>query len=316
MNESWLMYSSEIKFFKFSNYFVRQVISHSCWWWSWKQEILDNKWIIIKNLQNTLNIPKKLKVLNREFIIEDLNNDTSIHMYWTLEDNKEIKDEFSIKDDIWWKILKKLKDEEYFPKRYTIYFKEYPWIKFVYLYNEEQPEKVVYLWTDKDFLNKNIDKDWNLLDVKTSNEILSSYGSDLWLVDDIWNSFAIIKKISIENIPIFRVEKFTNDWYYLLYPAKWYKFTSFAEMCKPVIYVYTKENKKLNLNVDLYWKWFFTKLIPQFSTWTTWNFETDNWKVKLENKSYDYLYYSAKVKDYKFNNDWWIVKWDEMKDFF
>lgn len=148
-----------------------------------------------------------------------------------------------------------------------------------------------------------------------SNKILSYYTTDRRLVRDK----DISKSISTttrDELPLFRVERLTSDGYYLLYPKDGYVFESFAEMCKPVVYVYNTQSTDLQVSLDLFGKGFYTKLIPGFSTGTTWNIRTQEDGLTVDNNFYEYLYYSVKVKDYIFNKDGWIIRGSEAVSFF
>lgn len=321
--ENFTMSNLKTNIFKLNNYFVRYSETAWCWWITWKQEILDNFWKVINDIDKTLKIPNWFYIWNKSFSLENLNNNTSTYIYWTLNDSKEFLEIQSIFDkSLWSKLLSLVKkDKKDFPKKYIISYKEYPWMKFVYSMKDIQPERVIFLWTSTSYLKNNIGNNWELLDIDVVNKILSYYSVDRFLVKesvDIYaNKNSMITKITKNDLPIFKVEKLSSDGYYLLYPIKWLVFQSFAEMCKPVIYVYNKDNINLNVSLNLFGKWFFTKLIPQFNDVNnTWKFSTNSSWVTLDNINYPYLYYSVKIKDYSFNKNWWIVKWSEIKDFF
>lgn len=92
-------------------------------------------------------MPQNLTIGTKTFTLEDLNNDTSTYIYGTLADNKVMTGSYSKSDtnigSLFLQEIKKNKDS--FPKKYTLSFKEYPEIKFVYSMKESQPERVVYL---------------------------------------------------------------------------------------------------------------------------------------------------------------------------
>lgn len=318
VSESIPMSNLTIKVFKQNDFFVRYSSTQSCGPFSWKQEILDPSGKVIHNVESTLGIPRNFTIGTKTFTLEDLNNDTSTYIYGTLADNKVMTGSYSKSDanigSIFLQDIKKNKNS--FPKKYTLSFKEYPDIKLVYSMKDAQPERVVYLGTDSVYLKNNIDPKGNLLDVEVSNKILSYYNTDRRFVPttDIQKSIETVTK---ENIPLFHVERLTNDGYYLLYPRDGYSFESFAEMCKPVVYVYKKNAIDIKVSLDLFGKGFFTKLIPGFSTGTTWDIRTQqNGLTVIDKGFYEYLYYSVKVKGYRFNKDGWIIQGNEAVWFF
>ncbi len=318
--EDWLdeMWQTTTKITNYNTFYVRYSSTMSCGPTSWKQEIFDASWINISHSINTkLGVLQQFNIGNKLFKLVDLNADTSTYVYGTIQENMVVEKLYSkINKNIWIELLEEIKkNKELFPKRVILSFKEYPEIKFVYEMKNIQPERIIYLWTDGEYLSKNIDSVGNLLDIDVSNKILSYYTKDRRFIN--WNSIeSWIEKMTKENGSFFRVEKLTGDWYYLLYPKTWYQFQSFAEMCKPVIYVYSKEQKDLNITVKIINQGFFTKLIPNFSMGTTWNIRSLWDSVSIDNKKYDYLYYSVKVAWYKFNKDWWIIQGNEVKQFF
>lgn len=318
MQESGMMYSLEVHMSRIGDHYIRTSNNSSCGGSSWKQEVLDAKGKTIHGSEQTLRLPKSLHIGNTVFALDDLNADTSTYVYGTLKPEKEIEEKFSINDTaIESKLFTLIKTEKnWFPQHFVLSFREYPTVKVVYTTKTEQPERVVFLGTDQTYLKKNITSDWDLTDKDVSNKILGYYQSDRRLVPE-WDMGGQINTVSDSQFPLFRVKKLSDDGYYLLYSKKGYVFQSFAEMCKPVVYTYTKEPKELQVSLDLLGRGFFTKLIPAFSTGNTWNTITSSdGSATVDGRHYDYLYYSLKVKDYAFNTNGWIIRGNEAVGFF
>ena len=324
MIETGFMYVTSTFVTKYDSFFVRGSQTQSCGPSSWKQEIYDaSGQNIIHNA--SVDVPKELTIGTQTFTLDDLNADISTYMYGTLQENKEIEKVYSKNDtDIEDDLLAGIKKEKDMPKKFVLSFVEYPNIKFVYSMKEDQPERVIYLGTDPSYISANVSANGNLLDKDVTNTILSYYtGARLFVPTKSkigYNNGVMtgnITTVSNNNpAPLFRVEKLTDDGYYLLYPHDGYAFQSFAELCKPVVYLYTQEPRDLAVTVDLYGQGFFTHLIPTFSTGTTWYTHTTGSGVRVGGTDYGYLYYSAMVTGFTFNTNGWIIRGDEALVFF
>jgi hypothetical protein len=55
-----------------------------------------------------------------------------------------------------------------------------------------------------------------------------------------------------------------------------YSLESMAELCKPLVYIYGKDNTNMSLNIETPKYSEFTKLIPGFQEKNTWNFRANN----------------------------------------
>lgn len=122
--------------------------------------------------------------------------------------------------------------------------------------------------------------------------------------------------LSAENLPIFKIRKTTEN-EALLYVTNGYEEFITAEMCKPVVYVYDKNSSKNSLSVGLPQGGDFTKLIPNFSYGNTWDFVANNAsQIASNGQKIDYLYYSARVPNYTFNENGWQVYGRDMVKFF
>lgn len=124
------------------------------------------------------------------------------------------------------------------------------------------------------------------------------------------------ENLSTKSLPIFKIRKITEN-EALLYVINNYEEFTMAEMCKPVVYVYDKNSSQNSLSVGLPQGGNFTKLIPNFSYGNTWNFVTNNSsKIASNGQKLDYLYYSARVPNYTFNENGWQVYGRDMVKFF
>lgn len=115
------------------------------------------------------------------------------------------------------------------------------------------------------------------------------------------NSDSIILNKKI--LPLFRIHQSNVPNYYFLFPAQWAEFAEGGYGCKPVIYTYDQLERENQVQITLPPQSKFTKLIPQFSTGTSWHFTTDkNSTITVGNQTFPYLYYSTLRKDYRNNN--------------
>lgn len=319
-----MMHKRITKIFKIWNNFIKSVDDMWCWWSNIDQKVYDSKWDEIKDF-NFDDIKKIVFIWNMMY----KQNITWTWWFWqpldsynkykVFEDNKwnykVFDDEKAFTDFVTDDALNK--NKRIF-KNYIVQFKKYPWINIMYESSEydDKSIRVIYLWTDINYLSKNINSNWDLMDLSVTNKIISYYNWEnipYWLFDKDWNR---INKVNSSQLPIFNVKIFNNNWNYLVYLKDWYELQSFAEMCKPLVYYYSKnkENNKLTLNLNA-WD-YFTKIIPNFSSNNTWDFVSENWKINVLWNNYDYLYYSLLTIWYKPNSDWWIVKWDDVVKFF
>lgn len=318
------MYEETTEIFKIWENYIKSIDGAWCGWSNIKQKVYNKDW---KEIEDYFleDIKKNIFIWNIMYTqtltwtwwfwqpLDSFNNfkvyfDDKIRWYKIFEDEKEFVD--YVTNDY-------KKEEKRIFKNYIVQFKKYPWINI--MYNSEYDWKsirVVYLWNDANYLSKNIDRDWNFIDLSITNKIIGYFN---WenvnnaIFDTSWNR---ITKVDLSKLPIFKMKKLNNEWNYLVYLNDWYELQSLAEMCKPVVYYYSKdkESNSLTLNTK---KWdYFTKLIPDFTSKNTWNFNANNSKIEVSEKKYDYLYYSLVTIWYEHNNDWWIVKWEDIITFF
>ncbi len=120
-----------------------------------------------------------------------------------------------------------------------------------------------------------------------------------------------------EILPVFRVVPIDTIGNYLLYTTPRYEIAQFAELCKPLVYIYSNTPEENTLSVTLPSGGYFSKLIPHFSYGNSWRFySNESGNIKVGNGDYEYLYYSAKVPNYQWNTDGWQVYGSDMVTFF
>jgi hypothetical protein len=227
----------------------------------------------------------------------------------------------SIHDDVGKKIHDFAIQNKFLAKNYIIEFREIPWVKILYTSNLVPADRLVSLGTDPVWMNKNLINN-ELTDIVVTKKILSYYNNaGRWVTiknskngyeDMITDSWVLI-----EQLPIFRVVPIDTTGNYLLYTTPGYEIAQFAELCKPLVYVYSSIQENNTLSVNLPSGGYFSKLIPYFSHGNSWDFSSDTiGNIDVSGKKYDYLYYSAKVPNYQWNTDGWQVAGSDMMAFF
>lgn len=310
---------------KIWNFYIKSIDDAWCWWSNIDQKLYDKdaneiKWFIppIDNFNNSI------KIWNLKYI-------PSLVWKWWFGQPLDSFNDFTIfEENDNYKIYKNSIDFQSYAenivfneskklfKSYIANYENYPWVYIFYETFEDiwEPIRVVYLWTDKKYLEKNIKANWDYYDLDITNKIIWYYGKqsiDKWIFNKNWDRIYSIDK---SKIPYFRVKKISEKWYYLVNIKNWDYLQVFAEMCKPVVYYYSKNKEKNTLTLNLK-KWdYFTKLIPELDINSSWNFASEDDKVIVDNKKYDYLYYSLVTTGYNHNFDWYVVKWDEIVKFF
>ena len=84
----------------------------------------------------------------------------------------------------------------------------------------------------------------------------------------------------------------------------------FTEIKKPAIYLYPREDSFVNVQLEINGK--LTKNIPVYNN--GWNvFVT---KEGLIDNKYDYLFYEAKLKQIELPNEGWVVKYEDLENWF
>lgn len=120
-------------------------------------------------------------------------------------------------------------------------------------------------------------------------------------------------------MPIFQVKPLDTTGNYLLYTTNSYESVTVAELCKPLVYVYDTEKRENTLRVDFPQGGAFTKILPSFTWGNTWEFRADSHskiQVQDESKTNEYLYYSAKVPNYLYNQNGWQIYGHDIRAFF
>ncbi len=202
-------------------------------------------------------------------------------------------------------------------KSYIAQYKKYPWVNVIYnsLQDKNNRIRTIYLWTDKNYLSKNIKTNGDFIDLVLTNKIIWYYGEESyqWIFDE---NGTRITKVDSAKLPFFVVKKFDAKWNYLIHLQPWYKLQSLAEMCKPVVYYYSDKDEENYLTLIPKKYDYFTHLIPAFNKENTWKFQSQNKKIKVEENTYDYLYYSMITAWYEHNRDGWIVSGNDIVNFF
>lgn len=319
--DNYMMWSSGSSISLIDWYYYYEHSSVWCGWADYTQIFLD------KDLKEVNYLPnfKNFKIWDIEYIpyisFKDLRESMIYENQWNFYDSEKEKNiEFDSEESVKNEILKEISEEkETLKQNYFVNFKKYPNLTVYYKSSNyvNQAEKT--LMFDKDL---KIDKYWNLLDYELTKNIFPKVlGSKIFMKESNTDYDSRIEKFEEKDLPLFRVKKL--DWVskngkdlYFVYSAKWYKLEPTAELCKPLVYYYSKNPIKNSLTLNLKKNDYFTTLIPEFNDKNTWNFEANNWKISVENQKFDYLYYSMVNVWYRHNEDWWIVKWEDIVDFF
>ena len=124
-----------------------------------------------------------------------------------------------------------------------------------------------------------------------------------------------IKEWKPGDDPIFELENI-DAWFAAIRLLPWYEIGNYAELCKPAIYDYSFEkNQTVTLHPPFGSQ--FTKLIPDFTHGTSWQYDALlDGKVQVNQNIYPYLYYSIKVPQYTWLNDGIVVRGSDIERFF
>jgi len=185
-----------------------------------KQEIFNKNWekTSLTGEGIIANFDKKIFLGNYSFKLNfNIKNNIWENILFT--DNKEYKNSLEIK-----KFIKENVEET--KKIFTNYIflvDSEKQIYVDYIPNFKKPERIIFLWNDEKWLEKNINKNQELLDLELSNKILSYF----WVNSEknITENGEIIFEIFEENLPVFIVKKFDNSWKYMLYLTEKYNFS-------------------------------------------------------------------------------------------
>ena len=333
LSESQIMFGKKTEFSKISDrvYLVKET-SGGCGGSSIKQQFIDyaGKSVSFDTLGK--NYPKNLQVGKIPF-----------NSYWTKESVSylwyrigrdglnEVEEVFSIQDDVGAKLLSRMKEKREFTHAYAIQYKEYPGIVFFYKSDLQNAERIISLGKDEKWKKENLDSEGNLLDISLTKKILGYYesqgdtpplipgGKQVQRKGDTEYDKITPDELTGSLMPIFRVIPLDESGDYLLYTAKDFESVTMAELCKPLVYVYDRFSRPNSLTVLFPQGWVFTKILPGFSRDTTWDFSADRYssvQVQNEKSSNDYLYYSAKVPNYIYNQNGWQIYGRDIEAFF
>ena len=333
LSESQIMFGKKTEFSKISDrvYLVKET-SWGCGGSSIKQRFIDGSGRSLsfdtlgKNYPNNLQVGK---ILFNSYWTEE-----SVSYLWYRigrDGLNEVEEVFSIQDDVGAKLLAQMKKSREFTHAYAIKYKEYPGIVFFYKSDLQNAERIISLGNDEKWKKENLDSEGNLLDISLTKKILGYYESQGDTPPLIPGGKQVQKKWDTEYdkitpdeltgslIPIFRVIPLDKSGEYLLYTAKDFESVTMAELCKPLVYVYDKLSRPNSLTVWFPQGWVFTKILPGFSRDTTWDFSADRYssvQVQNEASSHEYLYYSAKVPNYAYNQNGWQIYGRDIEAFF
>lgn len=125
-----------------------------------------------------------------------------------------------------------------------------------------------------------------------------------------------LRDFTPQMMPLFRLVAIDKG-QYALYAADKYEGFSSAELCKPLVYIYDANNRDNTLSVSLPRGGAFTRIIPDFSTGNTWEYRADtSGDILAWGQKFPYLYYSARVPDYRYNTLGWQVFGRDVRAFF
>lgn len=318
-----MMHSQTTKIFKIGDNYIKSIDDAWCGGSNLDQKVYNKDWKEYKDFAFD-DIKKEIYIWNVKF------NQTLVWTWWFWQPLDSYNVFKAYKSENWDYNVYENEDEfvKYITdmalnkdkklyKSYIAQFKSHPWINVIFnsVWYDSSSIRVAYLWTDSTYLSTNLSANWDFMDLSVTNKIIWYYKEE-----NNYNVFnkksEKITKVSKSDLPFFKMIKLNDNWNYLVYLKDWYKIESIAEMCKPVVYYYGKDNEKNTLTLNLKEKDYFTKLIPQLDKNSSWNFEIKDSKIKVDNKKYDYLYYSLATVWYNHNMNWWIVKWSDIVSFF
>ncbi len=251
----WKDYSY-IETIKYWNYYVKKEFSKWCEWESIKQIILDSQWKEtsenITKLKDEikiwdytwklkLNFNTRYKLSSKSQTVFTYSPSTTFVQSSVLNTSEEaIK---YIEEDIY---NESLLSSEFTQENRRKYYYSENWIAQDYLFEVDknlyavyettdfkEPNWVVYLWDNDDFLNLEEKEEINFMDLKTTQKLVLSYSEwgSKWVVWKNWDKLKIVKR---SDLPIFKVKKLDDKWYFLLYTVSDYKISDLisADVCK------------------------------------------------------------------------------------
>ncbi len=290
-------------------------------------------------------VPKNLTIFGEEYQLQDINNKLDL---WNNAQNDygfitSIYNIFGDAQDAEKKITESIKDKNLIYNTYIIRFADNPNLRFTYSNtNWSKNSEAVYFSDEK----IPTDDKWNIVDIEWTKKIMcelwhwrefgkefgencEEYGKSFWLMvffDDekaskinksqwerVWESYYVLD----ENVvPIYKIKESNMSNYYFIFPAEWVAFDNGWAWCKPVIYTYDNLKRKNSVKITLPESSKFTKVIPDFSRQTSWDFKTDGESnIFVNGEIYPYLYYSTLWKNYENNRYGWTVAYKDIANF-
>lgn len=319
------------------NFQIEQVNYSACMTNALKQKVSPQE-------QALANIPKQLNIFGETFKLQSPNFDEaedeektylhgSLAKLWPIFENKEDAEN---------RITQYVQNNGVISKSYRLSFAAEPNIKLIYTneHRKDTPEAVLY--SEKAIKTQ---KDGTLTDLATSKSIYCEMGQrgqflentcpnlpnktkanhdSLWLDEEKSakadlgpNSSSYSSNDSIifnqKILPLYKIQPAPISGYYYVYPTSGVNFEYGAGGCKPVIYTYDQLERDNSLTITLPTQSAFTKLIPNFSRGTTWNFSTDkDSQITVNAQTYPYLYYSTWRSNYQPNRYGRTVKAEDI----
>lgn len=313
-------FSSEDSIVKNGSYYLKINEIGGCAGSSKKQTILDKNGKESHISQFVDTYPKQFTIGNIVYTFSGVSTSYGWISIYTPEDIV-YTGTLSVGDDVGAKIYDSAIEQKFLAKNYILEFQEIPWVKLVYASAIVPSDRLISLGMDTTWTEKNIVKN-ELIDLETTKKILSYYNNGArWVTmknsNNGYQDMLTESGVLDEQLPIFRLLPIDTRGNYLLYTTSGYDITQFAELCKPLVYVYSSIPENNTLSVTLPSGGYFSKLIPHFSYGNSWDFSTDPiGNIDIWGRQYDYLYYSAKVPNYQWNTDGWQVYGSDMIAFF
>lgn len=314
------VFSNEETITRYGNFFLRIDAVGGCAGLSKKQTILDlnGKESDISHFVTTY--PKNFSIWNIQYTFSGVaGNYENITIY--TPEQVLYTGSISVHDDIGNILHDFAIQNKFLAKNYIVEFREIPGVKMLYTSSLIVSDRLVSLGIDSAWIKKNIIKD-ELLDLDVTKKILGYYnntwrGITMKNSDNGYEDMITDSGVLSEQLPIFRIIPIDTSGNYLLYTTSNYEISQFAELCKPLVYVYSNNPENNILSVMLPSGGYFSKLIPHFSYGNSWKFHSEeSGNIEIEDKDYWYLYYSAKVPNYQWNTDGWQVYGSDIVAFF
>jgi len=317
-DEPFVFYTKTVK--KIWNYYIKQYKESGCGWYNMSQEIYDLDGILLKDadLKDVLNYSNEIIFWNLVFkssvVFKSKNSilknvPTKINnIMWEIKSNKNpnwlksyryISSDFNIQIwDTW--VNYNLEN----PKWWSSYWINLHWL--------DTSDYIITYNYDKSNINSEV---YDIKNLTYTKKILDTFsGNASQIVDKDWNQITS-ENIKGNRLPIFGRYPVDEE-FELITTVRWHRYNYMAEMCKPAIYVYDKQNRNHEVQIKMPKNGFFTHLEPNLNILNWRKYKAKDGKVIVDWQDFDYLYYAVKVPNYTFNTGWWIVSWSESDKFF